>query len=54
MGPSGFHLMATRYFDSVAAIQVAFASTEGKAPATDVRKLATGGVDMILFDTREV
>ena len=53
-GPSGFHLIATLYFDSMAAIQAAFASAEGKAAATDVQKFATGGADMILFDTKEV
>jgi uncharacterized protein (TIGR02118 family) len=30
-GPSAFHLIATLYFDSMAAIQAAFASAEGKA-----------------------
>jgi uncharacterized protein (TIGR02118 family) len=53
-GPSGFHLIATLYFDSMAAIQAAFAGAEGKAAAADVQKFATGGADMILFDTKEV
>ena len=53
-GPSGFHLIATLYFDNMAGIQAAFASAEGKAAAADVQKFATGGADMILFDTREV
>jgi uncharacterized protein (TIGR02118 family) len=53
-GPSAFHLIATLYFDSMAQIQAAFASAEGKAAAADVQKFATGGADMILFDTREV
>jgi uncharacterized protein (TIGR02118 family) len=53
-GPSVFHLIATLYFDSMAQIQAAFASAEGKAAAADVQKFATGGADMILFDTREV
>ncbi len=34
------------------AMQAAFASANGKATVADVRKFATGGVDMILFDTR--
>jgi uncharacterized protein (TIGR02118 family) len=54
MGPSGFHLIATLYFDSLAAIQAGFGSAEGKAAGADVQKFATGGADMILFDTREV
>jgi uncharacterized protein (TIGR02118 family) len=53
-GPSAFHLIATLYFDSMAGVQAAFASAEGKAAAADVPKFATGGADMILFDTREV
>ena len=53
-GPSGFHLIATLYFDSMAAVQAAFGSPEGKAAAADVQKFATGGADMILFDTKEV
>ena len=53
-GPSAFHLIATLYFDSMAEIQAALASAEGKAAAADVPKFATGGADMILFDTREV
>ena len=53
-GPSPFHLVATLHFDSVAAVQAAFASAEGKAAAADVQKFATGGADLIMFDTREV
>ncbi|MDE2602551.1 MAG: EthD family reductase [Bradyrhizobium sp.] len=53
-GRSAFHLIAILTFDSVAAVQAAFGSAEGKVAATDVQKFATGGADMILFDTREV
>jgi len=53
-GPSGFHLIATLYFDSIGAIQKGFGSAEGKAAAADVQKFATGGVEMFLFDNREV
>jgi uncharacterized protein (TIGR02118 family) len=53
-GPSAFHLIAILTFDNLVAIQAAFASAEGKATAADVPKFATGGVDMVLFDTREV
>ena len=54
VGPSPFYLVATLYFDNIAAVQAGFASAEGKAAAADVQKFATGGADMILFDTREV
>jgi len=53
-GPSGFHLIATLHFDDLAAIQNAFASAEGQAAAADVQTFATGGVDMFLFDSREI
>jgi uncharacterized protein (TIGR02118 family) len=53
-GPSSFHLIATLHFDNVAAIQKAFASPEGQATVADVASFATGGVDMVLFDDREV
>jgi uncharacterized protein (TIGR02118 family) len=53
-GPSGFHLIATLHFDDVAAIQRAFASPEGQAAAADVQTFATGGVDMLIFDNREI
>jgi uncharacterized protein (TIGR02118 family) len=53
-GPSGFHLVATLHFDDVAAIQNAFASPEGQAAVADVGVFATGGVDIYLFDHREV
>jgi uncharacterized protein (TIGR02118 family) len=53
-GPSGVHLVATLYFDSIDAIQKGFASPEGKAAGADVQKFATGGAEMFLFDNREV
>jgi uncharacterized protein (TIGR02118 family) len=53
-GPSGIHLIATLHFDNLAAIQQAFASSEGQATTADVRTFATGGVEMLIFDTREV
>jgi len=52
-GPSELHLIATLHFDNMAAIQAAFASPEGKAAAADVAKFATGGVDMLFFDTAD-
>jgi uncharacterized protein (TIGR02118 family) len=53
-GPSAFHLIAILTFDGMAAIQQAFGSAEGQAAAGDVAKFATGGADILLFDTREV
>ncbi|HEY3791679.1 MAG TPA: EthD family reductase [Bradyrhizobium sp.] len=53
-GPSGFHLIAVLTFDNMAALQAGFSSAEGKAAGADVAKFATGGADMIMFDTKEV
>ena len=53
-GPSAYHLIATLHFDDVAAIQKAFASAEGQAAVADVRVFATGGVDIFMFDNRDV
>jgi uncharacterized protein (TIGR02118 family) len=53
-GPSGLHLIAVLHFDSVDAIQKAFASPEGQAAGADVANFATGGADMLILDTREV
>jgi uncharacterized protein (TIGR02118 family) len=53
-GPSGYHLVATLQFDNLSAIQSAFASAEGQAAAADVQKFATGGVDMFIFESKDV
>jgi uncharacterized protein (TIGR02118 family) len=53
-GATGVHLVATLTFDSMAAIQSAFASAEGQAAAADVPIFATGGADMLMFDSVEV
>src|SRR6201991_820894 len=53
-GPSAFHLIAILTFDNMAAIQKAFGSAEGRAAAGDSPKFATGGADLLRFDTREV
>jgi uncharacterized protein (TIGR02118 family) len=53
-GPSGIHLVAILHFDDMAAIQNAFASTEGQAAAGDLQNFATSGADLYFFDTREV
>ena len=52
-GPSGVYLIATLVFDDVAAIKAAFASEQGKAAAGDLPKFASGGADMLMFETRE-
>jgi uncharacterized protein (TIGR02118 family) len=53
-GPSPYHLVATLDFDDLGAIQKAFGSPEGQAAVADVQVMATGGTDMIMFDSRVV
>jgi uncharacterized protein (TIGR02118 family) len=55
-GGPGFHLVATLHFDSLAAIQAAFATPEGRASGADRRLFAPNNEDviMLLFDDREV
>jgi uncharacterized protein (TIGR02118 family) len=50
-GASNYHLIAILHFDSVAAIQAAFASAEGQTAVADLQNFATGGADILLFDT---
>jgi uncharacterized protein (TIGR02118 family) len=52
-GASGVHLIATLTFDNMAEIQAALAGPEGQAAAGDLRNFATGGVDLMFYDTRE-
>ena len=53
-GPSGVHLVATLTFDSMAAIQAGLGSAEGQAAAGDLPNFASGGADLLMFDTKEV
>jgi uncharacterized protein (TIGR02118 family) len=52
-GPSGIYMIATLTFDSMAAIQNAFGSAEGQVTAADVPKFASGGADIMFFDTKD-
>jgi uncharacterized protein (TIGR02118 family) len=51
-GPAPYQLIATLHFDSIAAIQAAFMSPEGKAAAADAQTL--GVAQMLIFDERTV
>ena len=53
-GDSGLHLVAMLHFDSMAAIQAALSSPEGAATAGDLGNFAQAGVELLMFDTREV
>jgi len=50
---SPYHLIACLYFDSLAAMQAGFASSEGQAAAGDVPNFATGGATL-LADEQEI
>jgi uncharacterized protein (TIGR02118 family) len=52
-GPSDFHLIVTLEFDDMAALQKGLSSPEGQAAAADVGTFASGGADLLIFDTRE-
>ena len=54
MGGANYYLVAILEFDDAAAIQNAFASAEGQAAVADVQTFATGGVDIFVFDSRQV
>jgi len=53
-GETPYHLAAILTFDSVAAIASALQAPEGQATAADLGNFATGGVDLLLFDTKDV
>lgn len=53
-GSSPYQLIATLYFDDVPAIQRALASPEFQPAVDDVQKFATGGADILYFDSTEV
>ena len=56
-GPSGesaYHLIAILEFDSLAAIQAGLGSPEGQATAGDLANFAQAGVELLMFDSKEV
>jgi len=53
-GPSDIHLVAILHFDSTASIQSALGSPEGQKTAADLGNFADGGVDLLVFESREV
>ncbi|MGI6852326.1 EthD family reductase [Mesorhizobium sp. 1B3] len=53
-GPADVHLVATLAFDSLQAITSALESPEGKAVAADLGNFADGGVELYMFDIREI
>jgi uncharacterized protein (TIGR02118 family) len=53
-GASPYHLVAILEFASMDTLQQALGSPEGQAAAGDLPNFATGGVEMLIFDTKDV
>jgi uncharacterized protein (TIGR02118 family) len=53
-GDSPYHLVAILTFESMPVLQQALGSAEGKATAADLANFATAGVDLLVFDSKDV
>jgi uncharacterized protein (TIGR02118 family) len=53
-GASPYHLAAVLSFDSAEALQRGFGSPEGQAAVADLGNFAQAGVDILIFDSKEV
>jgi uncharacterized protein (TIGR02118 family) len=53
-GDSPYHLVAVLSFDSMAAIQQALSTAEGQAAAGDLANFAQAGVELLVFDSKDV
>jgi uncharacterized protein (TIGR02118 family) len=53
-GNRPYHLAATLTFKDMAGIQAALVSPEGVATAADLGNFATGGVTLLIFDSKFV
>ena len=56
MSPTGgtYHRVGTLRFDSMADLQKAVESPEGQATAADLPNFATGGFQLLFFDTIDI
>ena len=53
-GDSPYHLAVILSFDSMAAIQQALSSPEGQAAAGDLANFAQAGVELFIFESKDV
>jgi uncharacterized protein (TIGR02118 family) len=53
-GASPYHLVAILGFDSTDALQRGLGSPEGQAAAGDLANFAQAGVDLLIFDSKDV
>ena len=54
IGPQGVgevYCIAQMSFDSLAALQEALSTPEGQAAASDIANFATGGAELLMFET---
>ncbi|MBI3819886.1 MAG: EthD family reductase [Planctomycetes bacterium] len=54
LGESPYHLVATLTFDSMDALQRALASPEGQQAAGDLANFAQAGVELLIFESKDV
>ena len=52
--PGSVHLVALLGFDSLAALGQAMESPQGEATGKDLANFASGGVELMVFDTKPV
>ena len=53
-GEAALHMLGILTFDSMAAVQVALSSPEGVATAADLGNFAQAGVELLIFDTKQL
>ena len=53
-GPAAYHLVAELHFDSLGDVAKALASPEGQRTGADLANFASGGVELLVMETREV
>jgi len=53
-GASPYHLVALLSFGSIESLQQALGSPQGQAAAADLGNFAQAGVELLVFDTKEV
>lgn len=53
-GESPYHLIAILSFDSLEAVKAGLGSPEGQAAAGDLGNFAQAGVELLMFDTKDI
>lgn len=53
-GPSDYYRVAKLHFESMDDLKAGFGSPQGQATAQDAASIATGGMEVLLFETRDV